>query len=294
MPYADADGVQLYYEEAGSGLPIVFVHEFAGDHRSWEPQVRFFSRRYRCITYNARGYPPSEVPTEPTAYSQDRATDDVAAVMRSADIDSAHVVGLSMGGFATVHFGLRYADMAKSVTIAGCGYGAHPDQRRQFANESEALATEYERVGSEAMAEQYANGVYRLPFKAKDPNGWQEFKEMLAEHSALGATLTMRGVQKLRPSLWDLEEGLAAMQIPALIINGDEDDWCLDPGIFMKRTIPKAGLWVIPGTGHTINLEEPAAFNAGLAEFFAMVEAGAWQDKPFAPAASELRSGLDD
>jgi pimeloyl-ACP methyl ester carboxylesterase len=67
---ATDDGVKLHYEEAGSGSPIVFVHEFAGDARSWEPQLRHFSRRYRCIAYNARGYPPSDVPEDVERYSQ--------------------------------------------------------------------------------------------------------------------------------------------------------------------------------------------------------------------------------
>ncbi len=292
MPYADADGTRLFYEERGSGFPVVFVHEFAGDHRSWEPQVRYFSRRYHCITFNARGYPPSDVPPDPEAYSQDRATDDIAAVMHAAGVTRAHVVGLSMGGFAALHFGLRHGDMAESLTVAGCGYGAHPDQREQFAAESEALAKSYEQLGSEAMAEQYAGGAYRLQFRAKDPGGWQEFKEMLAEHSATGAALTMRGVQKQRPSLWSLEDQLAAMTVPVLVVNGDEDDWCLDPGVFLKRVLPRAGLWVLPKTGHTINLEEPARFNAGLSEFFAMVEAGKWLTRPFDPGASALLSGL--
>ncbi len=294
MPYANADGVQLYYEDSGSGFPIVFVHEFAGDYRSWEPQVRFFSRRYRCIAFNARGYPPSDVPSDPGAYSQDQATDDIATVMQAVGISKAHIVGISMGGFAALHFGLRYSEMAESITVAGAGYGARADQREQFEADSDALADEYERIGSEAMAEQYANGVYRLQFKAKDPRGWQEFKEMLAQHSAEGSALTMRGVQKMRPSLWDLEDGLAAMDVPTLIVNGDEDDWCLDPGVFLKRTIPRAGLWILPKTGHTINLEEPALFNDGVAEFFAMVEAGQWAEKPFTTGASALLSGLDD
>lgn len=293
MPVADNHGVKLYYEETGTGFPVVFVHEFAGDHRSWEPQVRFFSRRYRCLTYSARGYPPSDVPEDPSVYSQNQATEDLAAVMGAAGIDRAHVVGLSMGGFAALHFGLRYAEMTESITVAGCGYGARADQREQFMADSEALAEAYERMGSAEMAEQYATGVYRLQFKAKDPKGWQEFKDMLAEHSATGAALTMRGVQKLRPSLWDLEDGLAAMTVPTLIVNGDEDDWCLDPGVFLKRTIPRSGLWVLPKTGHTINLEEPALFNAGVAEFFAMVEAEAWTEAPFNPDTSALLSGLD-
>src|SRR5437016_11778281 len=104
MPHVTTDdGVKLYYEDTGSGAPIVFVHEFAGDLRSWEPQVRHFSRRYRCIVYNARGYPPSDVPKAKTAYSQKIAADDIAGIMRGAGIAKAHVVGCSMGGFATLH-----------------------------------------------------------------------------------------------------------------------------------------------------------------------------------------------
>ena len=118
MAYANADGVKLYYEESGEGFPIIFVHEFAGDYRSWEPQVRYFSRRYRCVSFDARGYPPSEVPEDQALYSQDIAADDIAAVMKAATIERAHVVGMSMGGFAALHFGLRYAAMAESIVVA--------------------------------------------------------------------------------------------------------------------------------------------------------------------------------
>ena len=140
MPFADADGARLYYEETGTGDPIVFVHEFAGDCRSWETQIRHFSRRYRCIAFNARGYPPSDVPDDQAFYSQDIAADDIAAVMRGAGIDTAHVVGMSMGGFAALHFGLRYADMARSIVIGACGYGAKPEESAQYALDSEAIA----------------------------------------------------------------------------------------------------------------------------------------------------------
>src|SRR5205814_4092639 len=119
------DGVRLYYEETGAGTAVVFVHEFAGDHRSWEPQLRHFSRRYRCIAYNARGYPPSDVPQEIGRYSQARARDDIRCVLDALGIQRAHVVGLSMGAFATLHFGMVYGYRALSLTIAGCGYGAH-------------------------------------------------------------------------------------------------------------------------------------------------------------------------
>jgi len=109
MPHVSADdGVRLYVEEAGNGPPVVFVHEFAGDHRSWEPQVRALSRRYRCVVYAARGYPPSDVPQDEAAYSQARAVADIVAVLDGLEIERAHVVGLSMGGFATLHLGLRH------------------------------------------------------------------------------------------------------------------------------------------------------------------------------------------
>src|SRR3970040_2351534 len=126
MPYANSKGVQLYYEEAGKGFPIVFVHEFAADLRSCEPQLRYFSRRYRCIAFNARGYPPSDVPESVSQYSQAIATDDIANVMRDLGIRQAHIIGCSMGGFAPVHFGLRHARLARSLTAVGVGYGSDP------------------------------------------------------------------------------------------------------------------------------------------------------------------------
>ena len=294
MPYADAQGARLYYEESGAGEAIVFVHEFAGDCRSWEPQMRFFSRRYRCLAFNARGYPPSDVPDDQALYSQDIAADDIAAVMQGAGIARAHVVGMSMGGFAALHFGLRHADMARSIVVGACGYGAKPEESEQYARDSEAIAVEYENRGAAEVAEIYANGAYRLQLKQKDPRGWAEFRDQLAEHSTEGSARTMRGVQKRRPSLWRLEDGLSRMRVPALVVAGDEDDWCLEPGIFLKRTVPTAALLILPKTGHAVNLEEPALFNQALADFFATVEAGRWTERPFDQGASALLSGFHD
>jgi len=277
MPYATAeDGVKLYYEEAGSGFPLIFVHEFAGDHRSWEPQIRFFSRFYRCIVYAARGYPPSDVPENKDRYSQARAADDIAAVLKHLGIGQAHVCGLSMGGFATLHFGLRHANLARSLAICGCGYGAEPGQREIFRQESEALARIFESEGSAKAASRYALGAARIPFLTKDPRGWQEFADRLAEHSATGSAHTLRGVQMERPSLWDLESEIKRIGLPVLIVAGDEDEACLAPGIFLKRNIPAAGLVVLPKTGHVVNLEEPDSFNRALLEFLHAVELNRW------------------
>jgi pimeloyl-ACP methyl ester carboxylesterase len=273
------DGVKLYFEETGSGVPIVFVHEFAGDWRSYELQMRYFGQRYRCVAYNARGYPPSDVPSNPQQYSQTRARDDVRAVLDALRIEKAHIVGLSMGGFATLHFGFTYPDRARSLVIAGCGYGAAPDRRAQFAAEAEAAAAHFEQQSIAKAAEGYALGPTRVQFQNKDPRGWREFAAQLAEHSTEGSALTMRGVQARRPSLFDLVEDMKSITAPTLIMTGDEDWPCLEPALLMKRTIPTAALVVMPNAGHTINLEDPAAFNQHIADFFHSVDIGAWRKR---------------
>ncbi len=277
MPFAETDDrVKLYYEETGRGYPMIFVHEFAGDYRSWQPQVRYFSRRFRCITFNARGFPPSDVPEDVAMYSQARACDDIKALLDHLGLADAHIVGLSMGGFAALHFGLNHPDSARSLVVSGCGYGAEPDRREQFRREAEATAQRLEADDMEAFAKIYATGPTRVQFQNKDPRGWQEFVDMLGEHSATGSALTMRGVQKERPSLWDLEDDMKNVTVPTLLVTGDEDEPCLLPAIFMKRAIRSSDLAVIPKAGHAVNLEEPDAFNQTIAEFLDLVEAGRW------------------
>jgi pimeloyl-ACP methyl ester carboxylesterase len=277
MPYVKTDdGLKLYYEQTGAGEPVVFVHEFAGDCRSWEPQMRYFGRRYTCIAYNARGYPPSDVPENDGMFSQERACDDILVILDSLGLRKAHIVGLSMGGFATLHFGLRHPDRAHSLVVAGCGYGAEKDKQEQFRAEAEATAKLIDQSTSGVFAAKYAEGPTRVQFRNKDPRGWEEFREQLATLSRKGAALTMRGVQKTRPSLFELEQQMRKLTVPTLIMTGDEDEPCLIPAIFMKRTIASAALTVLPNSGHTINLEEPDAFNRAVDEFLIQVTAGRW------------------
>lgn len=277
MPYLSTDdGVRLYYEEAGSGTPVIFVHWFAGNHRSWEPQMRYFSRRYRCIAFNARGWPPSDVPQDVARYSQARAVDDIRSVLDGLQIDKAHIVGLSMGGLAALHFGLTYPSRARSLLVAGAGYGSEPGEREKFRAEAAVNAARLEKEGVAAFAETCAHGPTGLHLENKDPRGFAEFKAMLAEHSAKGAANTQLGVLRERPSVFDLEDKLAACRVPMLVVTGDEDWPCLLPNVFIKRTCLTAALLVIPNSGHAINIEEPAAFNGALADFLAQVDAGRW------------------
>ena len=270
------DGVDLYYEEAGEGTAMVFVHEFAGDYRSFELQLRHFARRYRCVAYNARGYPPSDVPEALASYSQDRARDDILAVLDGLSIERAHVVGISMGSLATLHFGLQYPDRALSLVLGGCGYGAAADQREQFRSEAARFAKRIETEGMAKVAADYGGGPARVQLENKDPRGYAEFVAMLAEHSSVGSANTLRGVQMERPSVFDLAEPLSELKVPTLIMAGDEDDPCLDASLYLKRTIPSAGLTFFPRTGHALNQEEPDLFNRLVDDFLHQVEAGRW------------------
>ena len=277
MPSATTDdGIHLHYEESGHGTPLIFVHEFAGDHRSYEAQLRHFGRRYHAVAYNARGYPPSDVPDDVAAYSQARAADDILAILDHLGAPKAHVAGISMGAFATLHFGLRHPDRALSLSLGGCGYGAEPERQPLFRAEAEAIAQILRRDGMAEFAECYAYGPTRVQFENKDPRGHAEFKRLLAEHSALGSANTQAGVQKERPSLYDLTDALGRLTVPTLIVSGDEDWPCLAPSLMLKRAIPSAALAVLPNTGHALSVEEPDAYNRLLDDFLAQVETGRW------------------
>src|SRR5664279_4003855 len=275
---AARDGTRLYYEEAGEGSAVVFVHEYAGDYRTWEPQMRHFSRSHRCITYSQRGYPPSDIPEDGARYGQDIARDDVIAVLDGLKIDKAHVVGHSMGAATALHVGIHFAKRCMSVTAAGCGYGSSPDPKVVEASRAASRETGkmFATETMEVAGTRYADGPTRQAQKNKDPRGYAEFVKMLTEHSAHGHAMTMLNLQAKRPTLWDMEADLKRFSPPLLIIVGDEDDWCLDASVFLKRIVPTAGLTVITRSGHTITSEEPAKFNAALAEFIASAEAGRW------------------
>jgi len=278
MPTIRADdGVGLYVQSTGTGAPLLFIHEFAGDHRSWEPQVRYFSGAYRCITYAARGYPPSDVPAQQSAYSQQRAVADAVAVLDRLEVRQAHVVGLSMGGFTALHLALRHPGRVLSAVVSGAGYGAQPERQEAFRAECEATAAAFEADGAAQVAQRYAVGPARVQFQNKNPRGWAEFAAALGEHSSVGSAMTMRGVQAGRPSLYALRDELARARTPVLIIVGDEDEGCLETALMLKRTLAVSGLAVLPQTGHTANLEEPDVFSHAVDRFLAAVDRGAWR-----------------
>jgi len=274
MPTAKLNGVNIYYEVTGEGFPLVFSHEFAGTYKSWEPQARFFSRRYKVITYNHRGFPPSDVPEKASDYSQNILVEDLYQLLRHLGIKEAYIGGCSMGGNIALNFGIAYPEMTRALILVGTGAGT--TGRDTFVPKLESMAQHIETVGWKALAEQYAQEPNRIQLQRKDPRGCREFIDDLTNHSNKGSVHLIREVIIKRPPISELKAELKKLKMPALIMLGDEDEMCLDPAMIMKKNLPGAGLLVLPQSGHVINLEEPDIFNRTLLDFLTLVESGGW------------------
>jgi pimeloyl-ACP methyl ester carboxylesterase len=275
MALLEVNGTRLWVEEAGDGPPLVFVHEFGGDHRSWQGQVEHFRARFRCITYSARGYPPSDVPDDEDSYGQDIATADLLGVLDALDLECAHLIGLSMGAYTCLRFAMAHPGRVETAVAASGGSGSWPPGRDAFLAETRALADEILARDSLDFPG-FAASATRIQLKLKNEAAWQEFADHFAEHSPMGSAYTLRRVQAGRPSLFDFEAELASVETPVLLMIGDEDEPCIDTNIFLKRTMPSAGLVTFAKSGHLINLEDPAAFNAAIDRFHVAVARGQW------------------
>ena len=278
MPTFSANGVEIYYEVNGQGYPLIWSHEFGGSYDSWEAQVKFFSRRYQVITYAARGWPPSDVPEDPAAYTQDIVVNDLYLLMRHLNISEAHIGGLSMGGSVALNFGIAHPEMAKSLIVASAGSGS--SNRDTFLSTGQSMADRLLSEGMVPVANDYGTTNIRVQLRRKDPMGFETFARLLSEHSATGSALTYQGFVMNRPTVFELEDKLKSLRVPTLIMIGDEDEPCIEPGIFMKRTIPVSGLSCFPQSGHAINLEEPDLFNRTVLDFLTAVEAELWAESP--------------
>ncbi len=277
MPYAvTKDQINLYFEEAGSGTPILFLHEFAADHTNWEPQMRYFSRSHRCIAYSARGYKPSEVPLSAEAYTYEHFYTDALAVLDHLGIAKAHLVGLSMGAYSALQINLNTKQRALSMTLAGVGSGSSLENLENFRAQCRVTAEQFETLGSAEVAKVTREAPSRIPFLVKDPRGHADFYAALARHDAKGSANTMRGFQGARPSIYTMTDAIRKVSTPALIICGDEDDNCIEPSLFLKKHLPAAGLTFFPKSGHVLNLEEPMLFNEMVERFITLAEAGRW------------------
>jgi 3-oxoadipate enol-lactonase len=181
-----------------------------------------------------------------------------------------------MGGYTVLQVALNHPQRVRSLVLAGAGSGSERWYTEEFHKRSRDLATQFEREGSAAVAQTYGRSPSRIPFELKDPRGFAEFAKQLAGHDAQGSAHMSRGFQGARPSLYDFEKEIRKLTTPALIVVGDEDERCIEPGLFLKDAISASGLVIFPKTGHAVNLEEPGLFNQVVGDFLARVDGGHW------------------
>ena len=267
MPFAQSSGVRLYYEDSGAGPAVLFVHELASDLRQWRGTIAALRPRYRCIAWNARGYPPSDTPDAPEAYRWEAFAGDIGAVLDHLELPGAILVGWSMGGYAALQFARLRPERVLGLVLAGVGSGSPAAERGPFQAQMLELAQAW-RTDPAAAAELVAASPGRQPLK-RDPRAFAAWLADLKTHSPQGMALTCANYQALRPSLEACEADLARLSPPVLLMVGEADAPCLEASRWLARTIPGAQLTVLEGGGHAPMLEDPAGFARALEQFLA-------------------------
>jgi pimeloyl-ACP methyl ester carboxylesterase len=241
-----SDSINLFYETHGQGPPIVFLHETARSCRSFDLQVAALSDRYQCIVYNARGYPPSDVPASAESYSQDIGAADLGAVLDALQCKDAHVVGVSMGSAVALQFAVRNATRVRSLVLCSVGAGSEL-KPGEFAANIEATAAKIQRSEGGKLAEILGSPPDRQRLKQKSPEELQKFMEEASRLSPVGLANTYCGVAKTRPQIYTYEDKITAMTIPTLVVVGELDMPCRKACQFLADTIKRCSAEGPPG-----------------------------------------------
>lgn len=274
MPSANLNDIDLSYSLTGSGVPLVWVHEYGGDQRSWEPQVRHFAQRFLVLTYNQRGFAPSSVPQDARRYSQELLVSDLEQLLTHLNLGPVHLAGCSIGANVARDFAIARPGLTRSLILVGAGAGS--DNRAEFLKSQAEIAEGLEAGGIGFLTGTFAAVSTRASFRRKNPPAFAEFLRYAGEHDAQACAHLVREVVMKRKTIHELHSALETLLVPTLIVVGDHDVPCLSPSLTLHEWMPHAGLAVLPDCGHTPNLEEPELFNILVSMFLASVERGQW------------------
>jgi 2-succinyl-6-hydroxy-2,4-cyclohexadiene-1-carboxylate synthase len=244
------DGVELFYEESGSGPAIVLSHGFSATSAMWATQRRALESRYRCITWDMRGHGASASPADPHEYSAATTVSDLRQLLDHLEISKAVIGGLSLGGYMSLAFHLAFPDRVSALVICDAGPGyRNAEARRRWNENAERWARDFEQKGLAALSERS-----------------REMQDGMRRHrSARGLALAARGMLAQRDS--SVIDHLPRIDVPTLVIVGDRDEPFLTPSRYMVEKIPGARLEVIADAGHAANLDQPERFNRALLAF---------------------------
>ena len=257
------DGVEMGYDDVGTGMPVAFIHGFPHNRTLWAPQVSALVDRARCIAPDIRGFGESSTHGP---FSIDQFADDVAMLLRNLGIDRAVVAGLSMGGYVAFSFWRRYRHMVRALILADTKAGADSEEARA---KRLALIDVARTRGADAVADGQITGMIGKSTREKRPALIDAVHRMLASapvDGIVGALEAMMGRVDSTPTL-------ATIDVPTLVVVGAED--VLTPvseSEILHAGIRGSRLEVIEHAGHVSNLERPSAFNHVLSEFLASLD----------------------
>ncbi len=272
MPTVKIDGVNIYYEDEGQGHPIVFIHGFSSNLNSWDEQMPDLLEKYRVVRYDCRGHGRSESPAEPSGYSQEILVGETLGLLDALGIEKTYLCGLSMGGNVALHMGINHPHRVEAVISACTGSGS--SQEDGFIDQFKIYTDILDKGEIERFADMHMSGPSYTRLVELRPDLKDSKRKALMENNAVGLANTIRGVQMKRPPIMSLEDKLKKLEVPVLVIVGDEDMPCIEPADFMHQHIPRSRLVVLPRTGHILNMERPADFNREVMDFLNSVESG--------------------
>ena len=249
MPYLLRDGVRLYYEDHGHGMPILLTHGFAASSRMWQGQVTAFQDAYRLICWDMRGHGASDSPAEQTLYSHAHTIEDMRALLDHLGVTQAVIAGHSLGGFLSLAFAIQHPTRVRALILQGCGPGYRNPKAREAWN---------------ARTEQRAQALEAKGFEAI---GGSSEVRLSPHRSPAGLAKAARGI--LRQVDARVIDGLPQITVPVLLIVGEEDTPYLNGMNYMARRLPHAELVVIPQAGHGANVDQPEIFNKAVRQFLA-------------------------
>lgn len=259
--FADINGASIYYEVAGSGPPLVFVHGYTLDRRMWDDQFELFATRHRTVRYDLRGFGRSDVPTAAPFSNHE----DLRRLLDVLGIEGAHVCGLSMGGGVTIDFALEHPERVLSVIVIGSALGGFGDG---FGSMTAAVSAMQEAGSRGDLAEAKRIWIESPLFVPanRDPAVTRRLAEMVGDWSGWQMTNQPNHVD---PDPLPAER-LDALSSPALVINGELDnEVMLSAAAEIEAKAPNARRVVVPGAGHLTNMEAPEAIDDLIAAFLA-------------------------
>jgi pimeloyl-ACP methyl ester carboxylesterase len=253
MATAKLNGVEVYYEDHGSGYPVVLMHGYGSTSAMWQEQVKPLSERYRLITFDMRGHGNTDSPEDQAEYSEATTVEDLAALLRHLGVEQAVIGGLSLGGYMSLGFNLAHPEMVKALILCDTGPGYRNPKSREGWNETAFKRAErFEELGLDALG--------RSP----------EVEAVRKSHrSAAGLAKAARGMLAQFDSR--VIESLEGVTVPTLIIVGANDTPFLAGTDYMESKIPNAKKVVIPDAGHASNIDQPEAFNQAVLSFLEAV-----------------------